>query len=640
MRKVLIDFETYSGHPINVGSVKYVHHPDADIVCLGYKIDDEKTQLWRPGLPVPEVFYDKATVFYAHNALFDYLVWHVLGNKYTFPAVDLPRWIDTQALANRYSLPGALATVGDILKVSVQKDKKGKQLIKQICCPDVNGQRPTASNNDLLDFYDYCIQDVDSMYHLVKALPSDKLAPLEQEFWVLTQEMNLEGLPVDEVIVDKILTYIETFAEEMTRRVPEITNRAVEKVTQVQRMVKYINSRGVDVSNLQAGTVDKLLSSEIPDDVRELLVLRQTIGRSSTAKYRKIKEMAYAGRVFNNLQYYGAATGRWTGRGFQLHNLPRASVQDPESYITSFDNFEPVNDPVNIAKALIRPMIRTGPEEMLLVSDYSAIENRILMWIADEQEALQLLKDGKSQYIDMAAYMYNYEYSDIQKGTIEYQVGKIVILGCGFQMGGKRFKENAETYDVFLSEGESYNAVNAYRSKYPKVKKMWSDLSKSAINAIRYPGRVYETNKCSFRVVKCRAGNRWLMLTLPSGRSIYYMDPHLSDDTYGVVPGHMGTNPYTKKWSRLKLIPGRITENIAQGTARDIMGQGLLNIKNKMKVAKLLGSVHDEGLAKINKAHIDDTTIEVFNRHLCDMPAWADGLPLEAEGWIGPRYKK
>ena len=642
---IVIDFETYSPVPIDAGSYKYMAHPDADIICMAYKVNDERTRIWLPGQQLPEEFVTDDQI-YAHNALFDYLAWHIIGHeKYGFPEIGLKFWIDTQALANRYSLPGGLAKVGNVLGVEVQKSKTGTALIKKISCPLGDGSRPILgidfSYDDFEDYQTYCELDVDSTYYLVKALPANTLAPLEQKYWELTQRMNMQGLPVDVDSADKILSYIEGYVEEMTRRVPEITDGKVTKITQVKRVVDYLGSRGIEVSNLQAATVEALLTTDLPDDVKELLELRQAIGRSSTAKYRKIKEMEIHGRVYNNLHYYGTSTGRWAGRGFQLHNLPRASVKRPEEFIERFNNFEPVDDPVNIAKALIRPMIKAEEGTSLIVSDYKSIENRLLAWVARDENALELFRTGEDQYKDMASFMYRKNVSMVTDQ--ERQIGKIIILGCGYGMGAKRFVETAKTWGVHLSQSEALVAVNSYRDRYSLVKKLWYKLKDCAVSAIQYPGRTYEYNDCTFRVVKCRSNNRWLVLGLPSGRNLFYMDPYLSEDTYGLVPGHYGTNPYTKKWDRLKLIPGRITENVIQALARDIMANGLLQIQKHMPEVTLIGTVHDEAIGEIDKLHIQDTTvttIDVFNRHLCHIPEWAEGLPLEAEGWIGRRYKK
>ena len=330
-----------------------------------------------------------------------------------------------------------------------------------------------------------------------------------------------------------------------------------------------------------------------------------------------------------------------------MHNLPRASVKDPEAYIHKFTNFEPVDDPVNVAKALIRPMIMAPEGRALLVSDYNSIENRLLMWLANEEKVLESIRAGNDQYVEMAAYMYKRTYEDLKAFVDEgnsaaahqRRIGKIIVLGCGFQMGGKRFKGSAEENGVVLSEHESFAAVTAFRNKHPKVKKMWKALSNCCVAAIQNPGKIYAYNRCIFHVTRCRSGNKWLVLGLPSGRNLFYKDPYLSEDKYGLVPGHYGTHPKTKQWVRRKLIPGRITENIIQALARDIMANGMKNVNETMDYVDLIGTVHDEALAE-GPDDMSSLSLSTFNFNLCLLPAWAKGLPLAAEGYISKRYRK
>ena len=207
-----------------------------------------------------------------------------------------------------------------------------------------------------------------------------------------------------------------------------------------------MKKQGVDVPSLGVNIVDQLLTEDISQNVRELLILRQIFGRSSTAKYKKIQDMETDGRVYNNLQYYGAGTGRWAGRGFQMHNLPRASVEDPDDAISRFNRFDPIDDPVNVAKALIRPMIQAPPGKTLIVSDYSSIENRILAWVAEDYDMLQKFVDGVDQYKAMAEDIYGIPADKVNK--TQRQVGKVAELGCGFGMGGLRFVDSAAQFGV------------------------------------------------------------------------------------------------------------------------------------------------------------------------------------------------
>jgi DNA polymerase len=289
-----------------------------------------------------------------------------------------------------------------------------------------------------------------------------------------------------------------------------------------------------------------------------------------------------------------------------LHNLPRAKVDNPEEYIEKFLTFRPVEDPVNVAKALIRPMVCAPPGYKLICSDYSSIENRLLAWVAEDENALEIFRTGGDQYVDMASFMYSKAPNDVTKA--ERQVGKIVILGCGYGMGAKRFVETAADWGVDLSHSEATAAVNAYRDRYSKVKKLWYRLKDCAVAAIQNPGRAYKYNRCRFKVVRDRNNLLWLVLNLPSGRNLFYNSPYLSEDDYGLAPGHYGINPYSKKWSRLKLIPGRITENVIQALARDIMAYGLRQVELYLPEVRLIGSVHDEAIGEIREDLLGEDT--------------------------------
>ena len=636
---LIIDYETYSPEPIENGSVKYAKHPETDIVCLGYSLGDQEPAIWLPGMPKPPELTFKG-MWYAHNALFDYLIHTTIGAKYGLPQCPISAFTDSMALCQRYSLKPALADACEIQKTRHKKNPRGKTLIKQFCTPDRDGKRPHMPKWALDEICDYCLDDIKSTRDLIYSLPSDVLSDLEQQYWVLTQYINMRGLPVDPEESKRILGYIQGYAEDMSQTISDLSHGRITKATQAKRIVEWANEEyNTGLPNLTADTVEKFLNkSSLHPDVKRMLEIRQAMGRSSTAKFRRIIDMSYEGRVYNNLIYHGAGPGRWTGSGFQMHNLPRAKVKDPEAMIQRFMEFKPVEDPVLVGKALIRPMIKAPRGRLLMVSDYAGIENCLVMWHAGEEEALAQLRAGADQYVDMAASLYEKPHKSIS--DLQRLVGKIIILGCGYQMGGKRFKETATTWNVELTESAAYAAVSAYRKKYTKVVKMWKDVYKACVNAIKYPGTTIEANRCKFKATMDRNKNRWLIITLASGRNIFYRDPFLDQNEYGLVPRHYGIDPYTKKWSKLVLTPGRITENICQGTARDIMAHGMMNVEDRMPNVILIGSVHDEALSEIPEELASEHMLEDFNYNLCDMPSWADGLPLKAEGWIGKRYRK
>ena len=644
---IIIDFETYSPEPIDAGVVRYSKHPEADIICMAYKIDDAPTQIWTPPSKFPAELVRALLIgdhkLYAHNAFFDFNIWHNIGRrKYRqdMPALPLEWWVDTVALVNRYGFPTSLEKAGEVLNLPIQKQKSGTALIKKICVPTKDGRRPQMgyeyTQTEMAQFVAYCKDDVNATYHLVKALPSDTLAPKEYEIWLLTQKMNLLGLPIDAETADKIFMYIDGFTEDLVKTMPKLTNGMVQKPTQAKRIIEWCATQGLNLDNLQAGTVDQLMAQpDLPANIRKVMQLRQMLGRSSTAKYRKISEMIYDGRVHGNLQYHGAHTGRWAGRGLQLQNLPRAKVKDPEKYIQAFRNFESVEDPVNVAKALIRPMICAPDGRILIVADYSSIENRVLAYCADDQKTLELFKKNLDQYKDMAAFLFNTAYEAVTKD--QRQLGKVIVLGCGFGMGGNKFQAVAQGWGVELSTAEATWAVDAYRSKYPKVKQLWYSARNAMVNALRSPGSVFKINHvATFKYAKDRNGTPWLIVMLCSGRSILYYKPFI--DPEGGL-GYHGINPYSKKFDKLRMTPGTCAQNIVQALARDCMAEGLLNVDERMPEIDLIGTVHDEALGETDEERGNEVTLAEFNKNLCDIP-WAPGLPVKAEGYIAKRYRK
>jgi DNA polymerase len=640
MSLIGIDFETRSEVDLKKhGSIKYLAGNDADIICMGYKIDDQPTQIWKPGDDLPAFIEPKPHKLYAFNAQFDMAVWNILGKKYNFPDTMPSQWIDVMAICGRFTYPQSLEKAGAVLGLKQQKNPRGKVLIKKICTPPY-----VYTHEELMEFHEYCRRDVDSMYEMLQALPASKLSSDEQKIWELTVKINLTGLPIDVEAAKVIYKLTEIYKEDMNELLPALTDNVVTKATQAARITKWLVQQGVKTSNLQAATVEKLLKRlDLPDNARTVLQLRQELGKSSTAKYLRLIEQTHKGRIYNNLRYYGSNTGRWSGMGFQLLNLPRSDVKDAQPIIDQFKNYEIIDhDPVNAAKSIVRGMICAPEGKLLCFVDYTGIENRGLAWVADDQNTLQLFRDGLDQYKDMASYLFKKDYNDVTDQ--ERYDGKQLVLGCGYGLGYKGYAKRAE-----CDLETAHRGVTAWRSRYYKVVNLWYACKKCASLALNHPGHMFSEasvkdhltgipvtvdTKCRFKVIRDRNKNKWLQMTLPSGRNLYYNEPEFRNGDYGLEVTAMGINPYTKKWDRMKIIPGRFVENIIQALSRDILAEGKLALDRAGY--KIIGSVHDEIILEVDGVFpIQD----VYNR-MCTMPAWADGLPLAAEGVIEKRYRK
>jgi DNA polymerase len=635
MSLIGIDFETKSEVDlIKHGRKKYLAGKEADIVCMGYKIDDQPTELWKPGDDLPDfitrfLFYADTTL-YAFNAQFDHAVWNTLGKKYNFPIIESYMWIDVMAICGRFTYHQSLAQAGEDLELKIKKNPRGKALIKKICTPPF-----IYTHTDLMEFHQYCKDDVNTMYEMLNALPASKLSSQEQKIWELTVKINNRGIPVDIDAAKVIYKLTEIYKEDMNELLPGLTDDKVTKATQTKRIVDWLRLKGIVTPNLQAATVEKLLKRvDLPEDAKTVLQLRQELGRSSTAKYLKLIDMCHCKRIYDNLRYYAANTGRWGGLGFQLHNLPRSKVKDAQPIIDQFMNFEIIeNDPITAAKSIIRGMICAPKGKRICAVDYKGIENRGLAWVANDQDTLELFRKGLDQYIDMAAFLLKVPYEEINDE--QRYMGKQLVLGCGYGLGWKGFVGYMEGYGTPITDEVAQFGVNAWRTKYQKVVQLWYACKSAAINAISNPDIPFKVSSCVLKSVRDRNGTPWLQLTLPSGRNLYYNKPGIQEGMYGLEATAMGINPYTKKWQRLKIIPGRFVENIVQALSRDVIAEGKLNLDRAGY--DIIGSVHDEVILEVDKDH---DCLEEVDWLMCDMPPWADGLPLETEGMIEKRYRK
>jgi len=479
MHNYYIDFETRSSVPIQHGIHNYLTSSHSSIICMGWKKDDGDANIWLPNQPIPFTLEPEDKV-YAFHAMFDWLVWNVLGPKHGLKPFPIEQLVDVMALAGRYTLFQNLQQAGETLGVNVIKDRRGKLLIKKICIPPFR-----HTKEELRDLLIYCIRDVKAMYEIVQALPTTVLSPDEQDIWLLTQRINLRGVPIDSYAIKRIYYTLQLFLERRKRDLPAITDGRVTSHNQIKEIIAWSYNMGVELPNLTKATVAKFMSDlENTEDENEMKVLqvltiRKQLALTSTAKYKKLRDLNYEGRIYDNLRYYGAATGRWAGMGAQLHNLPRAQVEDPEAEIEKFyDKTIFAGDPLGSAKSLIRAMICAPPK-----------------WTCDEFAALRLVSQGWDQYIDMAADLYAIEYDKVTKS--QRALGKTLILGAGYNLGGKGFQAYAGGYGIKLTDDEANTAIKTYRTKYPNVVKYWYKAKDTMIHAIQNPGIKCTFGKCS-----------------------------------------------------------------------------------------------------------------------------------------------
>ena len=542
---------------------------------------------------------------------------------------------------SKFSFPQSLSLAAEVLGTPIQKHHDGPLLINKCC----KKNRNKATKEDYIRLFEYCRQDVEASFEVIRACPSTKIADEEWELQQETVRMNQVGLPIDFPAVEAIKTRVDSYKEVVNGMLPEITGGAITTPNQHARIKKYLNDHGVAVENTTADTLEKLMLREekepgfLPESCKQLIEIRQAAGASSVAKFDKLLDMRVGDRVHDFLRYGATNTQRWAGAGYQVHSLPKATVDDPEALIKDFLDFNEIENPIQSAKALCRSVIKAPTGQWLYQGDYSSIEYLLLIWITDMHDMLQMFKEKKSAYIDMAAYLFDKHYDDIDKhatDNLEYFLGKQVILGCGYQMGAPKFQATCERYGVKIDMDTAQRAVKGYRQKYRPITKLWANVHKACIAAVQYPGHKFNTNKCSFITLLDKRHNNWLIITLPSKTKLFYHSPELSQGQYGYELKHMGLQNYT--WCRRFLSPGRITENIIQKLARDLMGYSILQVRDDDSFDNLM-TVHDElvviGSDK-NKDEQHAHLIELMER----VPEWAKTIPLRAGGFHGARYKK
>ncbi len=649
---IYVDFETRSKCDlIKEGAWKYSLHPSTEVLCMAWAIDDGEVQLWKAGDPIPKVFLGYNHVIHgvngreevisplceAHNAFFELAIW---TNVLKWPAV---KWCCSAAKCAAHSLPRSLDKAGKALGLSIQKDQEGKRVMMKMCKP----RKPTKHNpaiwherpEDFQKLYAYCMDDVRAERALGHALRD--LSAQETKVWELDQKINVRGVRVDVDAVQAALDLSEEYTERLNEEMFAATNGEVLRASEAGKLTKWCNSMGVAMNSVaKQELADALNNMEMPEEVRTALTIRQRAAKTSVAKYKAMKAAtAPDGRIRDLLMYHGASTGRWTGKLVQPQNLPRNNFKgDLEQYFTILKTATPsafelcFPEVMETISSLIRPCFIASEGKALFGGDYSSIEARVLLWLAGDERALDLFRHGKDVYLDLASEIYNMRPEDIAKDSRERQLGKQGILGCGYGMGHAKFLTTCEAYGIEIDEEMAQKVVDTYRNKYHKVKSMWYDMERAAISAVE-TGDMQFCGKIGWGI-----DGDFLYAKLPSKRLIAYYKPEvrMTETPWGQEKNtltYMATNSVTRKWERERTYGGKIVENITQGVARDVMAEAMLRCEDAGYEVVL--TVHDEILTEKG-----DGNVKEFENLMSALPDWAEGLPVEVEGWSGQRYLK
>jgi len=668
----------------------------------------------------------------AHNVFFEHCIWdNICVKRMGWPAVNDSQWRCSAAKASMHALPRDLERATLEMCPDNCKDTEGKRVMMKLCKP----AKPTKADpdkvwhedpEDLRTLWDYCIQDVSSEHSLSESL--DDLPPYELALWQMDQRMNLRGFYCDHDLAHRAIDFSKSLTDQLNAQLEGLTHGELEKASQRKKIKEWLENE-IYPENLEVdeegeplherkeieGTGAPVLDRLILDPTVEgttahaVIDIVRAVNRTSIKKYQAMLDRSDADdqRIRDMMMYHGAGTGRWSGKGVQPHNFPRGAIKDMEGQcrellecsleeLQSFLEYSP-KELMSILSGTLRGGLCAPPGRQLYVADYSSIEARVLVWLANDQSALDVFFAGKDIYKDMSCAIYNVAYGKVTDE--QRRMGKQAILGLGYQMGAPKFWDtiagyeptykgvglNGDELDFTCLEGSDILAalkraakgndaildalkygsalsfenkifllrrikdplmrqnadrfffvrdvVIKYREKYHSVKSMWREQNNAAIAAVDEPGTSHTANKVTWKM----NDNNFLTCELPSGRKLYYRNPELGTNQFGNKSlYYWSVDAVTKQWRRTGTYGGKLVENITQAIARDLMADAMLRIDDH-EVYDLLASVHDELICEADEGTGD---VEEFETLMAEIQPWATGCPVAAEGWAGMRYRK
>lgn len=683
--KLWIDTETYSETPIKHGTYRYIQ--DCELMIVTWAVDDAPVQTWdrtaSPAVPSDlELAFFECDEIIAHNAMFDR---GVITKHFPLSAPPLAKWRCTMVKALAHSLPGALGTLCDILRVpqDLAKHKRGKVLVRLFCIPrpkNTKIRRMTRETNpaEWAEFLDYAAADIDAMREVDKRLPVWNFQGAELALWHLDQRINDRGFAVDLDLAQGAIDATDTEQARLAQLTREMTNGEVQKATQRDALLEHILSHyGMLLDDLKGATLERLLDTDdIPDPLKELLRVRLQASTTSTSKYKRVMNGATTdGRLKGTLQFNGAGrTGRWSGRTFQPQNLPRPVLKQKDidfgvEAIKAGAADLIFSNVMELTSSAIRGVIVAPEGKKLVISDLSNIEGRMLAWLAGEEWKLQAFRDydaGTGHDLYKLAYAKSFGTAPEDVSKDQRQKGKVQELALGYEGGVGAFLTFSLAYGIDLEQmardawetlppalvleaAEFYNWTTkknrstfglsreafitcdvfkrGWRQGHPETRTLWKELEGTCVAAVENRGNTLECRRFKVR----RDGN-WLRIGLPSGRALCYPQPQVKDGKLS----YMGVNQYTRQWCRLKTYGGKLVENATQAASRDVMAANMPRIEDLDY--RIVLTVHDEVLTEA--PDLPDYNTDRLSALLASNPHWAPGLPLAAAGFEDFRYRK
>jgi DNA polymerase len=642
-----LDVESFCEEPIKSGLHRYAER--VEIMTVQWAFDDGPVSVVEfPNADLVQALVDEADEIVIQNSAFDRTVLrHALGVE-----VPLEKIVDTMVQALAHGLPGSLDKLCDILGVPTDKakDKAGKQLIQLFCKPRPKNsavRRATKATHPVewQRFLGYAASDIPSMREVHKRLPKWNYPgnARERALWVLDQTINDRGVAVDLRFAERAVEAIGIATKRLDARTRAETNGEVESARKRDQLLAHIlKDYGVDLPDMQKATLERRIEDpDLPEPVKELLRIRLMTATTSTSKYKALlRSTSSDGRLRGTLQFCGASrTGRWAGRLFQPQNLPRTSKKWKKQVDTAIQAFRDgvvdlaygEDDVMQAAANCIRGALVAAEDHKLIASDLSNIEGRMLAWLAGEQWKLDAFANGDDLYVlgysrSFGVPVEEVEADDAAGGTMRL-IGKVQELALGYSGAVGAFGKMAAGYGVSLPDARVLEIVKGWRKANAAIVRFWYDLEDAAVRAASSPGRRIECGK----LVLQRDGS-WLRIRLPSGRYLCYPGVRVEDGKLS----YMGTDQYTRVWTRIKTYGGKLVENCTQAAARDVLAWNMPEIE--AAGFPIIMSIHDELVTE--PLDSGQWTSDRLSSLMSAVPPWAQGLPLAAEGYEAQRYRK
>lgn len=665
-----IDLETYSEVSIGkAGSYRYILDPSFEILLFAYSLDGMPVEVIdvASGQIIPlwlkNALKNPLYIKHAYNAAFE---WFALSKYLGWLPPD--QWRDTMLHALYCGYPASLDAAGKAMGLPEDKKKlaTGKALIRYFCVPckpsNANGNRtrnlPKHDPDKWKLFKEYNGQDVVTEMEIDRRLSAFPVPAFVQKQWETDLQMNARGVAADMELVRGALVIGAIVKSRLMTEARQLSG--LDNPNSIRQLAQWLTDAtdsDAEITSVTKETIATMLKQPQPANVQRMLEIRQELGKTSTKKYDALETcIADDGRVRGLLQFYGAnRTGRWAGRLVQVQNLPRTYTHPlpPARQLVKDRNIDGLRMMYGSINDTLSQLIRTAfvatPGNVLIDADFSAIEARVISWLAGQEWRLEVFRTHGKIYEASASQMFHVPIEKIKKGNPEYalrQRGKVAELALGYQGGVSAMRRMDAGHNLDdLSDDEVKGIVDRWRETNSMIRDLWNIVDSAAITVITYGGAqtirsettdAIITLACELDVI---TGTRYMTILLPSGRKLYYPSPEIGVNRWGNPSvSYMGQNQTTKRWERVETYGGKLVENIVQAIARDCLAIAIENLE--AQGLHVVFHIHDEVVIDTPAWADEDTMLETVTKIMTKPIPWAQALPLNADGWVDKFFKK